>query len=153
MPQQTNTDRRRWMQRVAAGAAGLAIVPLARAGLHDEDIPENPRRAAILVTEDNESRQGFILNTTKNLVSHYDGLIEVEVICFGPGLSLLFEESTLRERTQALQAMGVGLQACANSMKAQGRTTDDLLPGATVVVSGIVHAFEREQAGWSVIRP
>lgn len=96
----------------------------------------------------------LVLNNTANTINHYgpDSAV-VEVVAYGPGLRLLFEESKFRKRITRLADRGVQFTACANTMQAMGRSKDSLHPDVEVVTGGVVRLNELQEAGWTYIRP
>jgi intracellular sulfur oxidation DsrE/DsrF family protein len=81
------------------------------------------------------------------------GNIQIEVVAYGKGLSLLLKtNSAYEERMKKAIATGVVLAACQNSMRLRKVTTEDLFPFASQVDSGVAELVRRQEAGWSYIR-
>src|SRR5579863_8572802 len=79
--------------------------------------------------------------------------IEVEVVAYGKGISLLLKtNSAFEERMKKAIESGVVLAACQNSMRARKVTTEDLFPFASQVDSGVAELVRKQEAGWSYIR-
>jgi intracellular sulfur oxidation DsrE/DsrF family protein len=55
------------------------------------------------------------------------------------------------ERLKQLADDGVTLSACQNAMRVMNIKTEDLMPFATQVDSGIAQIVRREEAGWAYI--
>lgn len=77
----------------------------------------------------------------------------VEIVFNGPAISALTAGSTLAADLSVLVARTAGLLACNNSMAAAGISSADLVPGVTVVPSGISHIVRRQHDGWTYVRP
>jgi intracellular sulfur oxidation DsrE/DsrF family protein len=94
------------------------------------------------------------------LVAHVDSMrsalskdgTEVEVVFFGPGLSMLLKKnSAYEERLKRLADSGVTLAACQNAMRYMKVTTDDLLPFASFVASRIRQMSQLQVTGGAKI--
>jgi hypothetical protein len=91
-----------------------------------------------------------INNTMKSLAD--DGGSQVEVVFFGPGLTMLTKSSTAYEESlKQLSDKGVKLLACRNAMKMRNVKTEDLFPFAGQVDSGIAEIVRKQEAGWAYI--
>ena len=79
--------------------------------------------------------------------------IQIEVVAYGKGLSLLLKtNSAFEERMKKAIASGVVLDACQNSMRNRKVATEDLFPFASQVDSGVAELIRKQEAGWSYIR-
>ena len=102
--------------------------------------------------------QARVINVASNLVKHYGGpdFVAIEVVAFGPGLSLLFPGNPLEERIRSLVASDVRFVGCLNTLASIERATGklpDVLPEASMVQTGVAHIVERAGQGYVVIRP
>ncbi|MEP6716201.1 MAG: DsrE family protein [Terriglobia bacterium] len=89
-------------------------------------------------------------NTMKSLAD--DGGSQVEVVFFGPGLSMLTKASKdYEERLKQLSDAGVRLVACRNAMKQRNVKSENLFPFAGEVDSGIAEIVRKQEAGWAYI--
>ncbi len=92
----------------------------------------------------------------RNLENAKKGLPEqpMEIVINGPGLSMAAAgTSTVVEEIAALQKQGVIVAVCRQTMKQHNMEEQDLLPGMLVVPSGVVRLIERQQDGYSYIKP
>jgi intracellular sulfur oxidation DsrE/DsrF family protein len=79
--------------------------------------------------------------------------IQIEVVAYGKGLSLLLKtNSAYEERMKKAIASGVVLAACQNTMRLRKVTTEDLFPFSSQVDSGVAELIRKQEAGWSYIR-
>ena len=79
--------------------------------------------------------------------------IQIEVVAYGKGLSLLLKtNAAFEERMKKAIASGVVLAACQNTMRLRKVTTEDLFPFASQVDSGVAELIRKQEAGWSYIR-
>jgi len=79
--------------------------------------------------------------------------IQIEVVAYGKGLSLLLKtNSVYEERMKKAIDSGVVLAACQNSMRLRKVTTADLFPFASQVDSGVAELIRKQEAGWSYVK-
>jgi intracellular sulfur oxidation DsrE/DsrF family protein len=89
-------------------------------------------------------------NVIKALVE--DGGSQIEVVFYGPGLSMLTKVSkSYEEPLKQLSDKGVKLLACRNAMKMRNVKSEDLFPFAGEVDSGIAEIIGKQEAGWAYI--
>jgi len=105
------------------------------------------------ISDGEPETQNLVLNNMRNVMSTYGDKATVEVVAYGPGLRLLFEENEHSKRIREMASNGATFSACANTMRGMGRSLDMLNPSAKVVEGGIIRINELSQAGWTVIRP
>ncbi|AKJ96512.1 hypothetical protein TVD_13375 [Thioalkalivibrio versutus] len=130
---------------------GLALPAIA------SDNPFAEEHVVLQISDNDPSKQTLILNVANNLLNHYGpDRVAVEVVAFGPGLRLLFENNTNQDRIQALVDQGVRFSACANTLTGMGRIIGhppDLNPHAQIVDAGVVRIMELQQQDYSLIKP
>jgi len=79
--------------------------------------------------------------------------IQIEVVFYGKGLSMLLKTNAqYEERMKKAAATGVVLAACQNSMRIQKVKTEDLMPFAAQVDSGVAELIRKQEAGWSIVK-
>jgi len=79
--------------------------------------------------------------------------IQIEVVAYGKGLSLLLKtNSAFEERMKKAIGSGVVLAACQNTMRLRKVTTEDLFPFASQVDSGVAELIRKQEAGWTYVR-
>jgi uncharacterized protein len=138
---------------VIFAAVGATSAAAAGDGVH---------RLIIHVDEGDPARMKLALMNTKAVAGHYLDKgedYEIEVLAYGPGLAMLRADiSPVKEMvTMLTEAYGnVSFRACGNShtlaAEREGREIP-LLPGVTKVPSGVVHLVQRQEEGWSYVRP
>jgi len=116
---------------------------------------EAPRRIVLSLTENDPARINAVLNNVAHVQQFYGaGRVRIELVAYGPGVAVLLKsDTTFAERLEKLQQVGLLPVACHHSLDAQGKTPDDLLPGVTVVPSGVPEIVERQLMGWIYVRP
>ena len=123
-----------------------------------DDKPFAEAHILLQLSDGDEAVQTRVLNVASNLLKHYGGpdLVDLEIVAFGPGLSLLFTDGTQRERISSLAANGVRFVACMNTVETIERTTGkrpELNELALPVQAGVAHIVERSGQGFVVVRP
>jgi len=105
------------------------------------------------VTSGDEKDWELTLGNIRNLIS---GLkpdpVEVEVVAYGPGLSLVKVGSSSAAGIAALVEKGVKFVACQNAMRFQHVEAKDLLPGVGQVPAGIIEVVTKQEQGWAYIK-
>ena len=97
-----------------------------------------------------------------NIHNHYAGMggpdrVKIALVVHGPALKA-FHQATATpdavERVTELRNLGLALNACINTMRAQNVTLKDLLPGFIVAEKGgVVRLAELQSQGYSYLRP
>ncbi len=123
-----------------------------------DDKPFAEAHIVLQLSDGDEAVQSRVLNVAGNLLKHYGGpdLVDLEIVAFGPGISLLFADGDQRERISSLAANGVRFVACMNTVETIERTSGkrpELNPLAIPVQAGVAHIVERSTQGFVVVRP
>ena len=138
--------------------AGLAAAPVSAA--------ETGRghRVVFQVDTADPATMNMTLNNATNVVDHYrakNEAVEIDIVAFGPCLAMYrADKSTVADRIAHFAESGfpskIQFSACNNTKtameKAEGHPIP-LLPQATIVPSGVVQIMERQEQGWSYVRP
>jgi intracellular sulfur oxidation DsrE/DsrF family protein len=141
-------------------AAAIAALSLLQAPV--TIAAEKSHRVAIHVDENDAQRMNLALNNAKNITKYYrakDEEVEIEVVTYGPGLHMLrADTSPVKSRVVTFAATyeNVSFRACGNTFNAMTKKEGKeppLLDIAESVPSGVVHLMERQEQGWSYIRP
>lgn len=135
-----------------AAAAELPAVP------GPDEKPFAQARIVLQLSDGDEAVQARVLNVANNLIKYYGGpdLVDLEIVAFGPGISLLLADSSQAERVSSLAASGVRFIACMNTVDTIERSTGirpKLVPLAFPVRAGVAHIVERSTQGYVVVRP
>lgn len=111
----------------------------------------------IQVSSDDPAAQTLALNNAVNVQKALgQDNVTIEVVAFGPGLSLLTRQNAQAERVQSLAMQDVTFSACHNTMKAVEKRTGqmpELTEGVKVVPAGVVRIMELQQQGYTYINP
>ena len=123
-----------------------------------DDKPFAEARIVLQLSDGDEAVQARVLNVAGNLLKHYGGpdMVDLEIVAFGPGMSLLFADSEQQQRISSLAANGVRFVACMNTVDTMERSSGkrpELNPLAIPVQAGVAHIVDRSTQGFVVIRP
>jgi intracellular sulfur oxidation DsrE/DsrF family protein len=148
------------MRPVLLFALPLILVSLSASQVlaDDEGKPFAEARIVLQMGDGDAETQTRLLNVANNLIKHYGGpdFVDIEIVAYGPGLSLLFPGNANAERISSLLANDVRFAGCMNTVESIERATGDrpdLIPEAIPVQTGVARLVERAQQGFVVIRP
>jgi len=116
------------------------------------------------IDEKNEKKMHLVLNNTANVIKYYQNKgdeVTVEVVAYGPGLHMLRSDTSPKKVQKRIKSFeqnfeNVSFRACSNTQRKMSKKAGKdvkLLSQAKMVPSGVVHLVERQEAGWSYIRP
>lgn len=78
---------------------------------------------------------------------------KIEVVCHGPGLSMLVTAKTVvQDKIQQMKKKGVEFAACEFSMNERNVSRDKIVPEAGFVKAGIIEIVSKQEKGWSYIK-
>lgn len=122
-----------------------------------ESMEDAEHRVVIQVSTDDARTQTIAMNNAVNLQKDY-GMdnVEVEIVAYGPGLSMLIGGSKQSLRVQSLAKQDIVFSACGNTMKRIEQKDGKpvvLSQGVQVVPAGVSRIVELQQQGYSYIRP
>ena len=120
----------------------------------DDDIKH---KVVIQVSTDNPKTQEIALNNAVNLQRIYglDDII-IEIVAYGPGLSLMTAKNHQAKRVKSLAQSNIIFSACGNTMKKVARKIGHLpklTKGVRKVKSGVNRIMILQEKGYSYIRP
>ncbi len=121
------------------------------------DKPFAEAKVALQISDADPSKQTLVLNVANNLLKYYGPeKVDIEIVAFGPGLRLLFDENENKGRIASLANQGVRFSACSNTIHAMTKILDHepvLNPNATRVPAGIVRVIELTSGGYTLVKP
>ncbi len=114
-------------------------------------------KVVIQVSTNNPVAQKIALNNSVNLQKLYgmDNVI-IEIVAYGPGLSLLTAKNKQSKRVTSLAQSDIKFSACMNTMhkfKRKHGYFPKLSEGVGKVKSGVARIVELQEQGYSYIRP
>ena len=127
-------------------------------------VAAKPHRLLIHVDQNDPAVMNLALNNATNVIEYYRAKgedVSVDIVAYGPGLHMLrADTSPVQDRIKQLKGMAfpskVQFSACGNTKenmeKKEGRPVA-VLSDATIVPSGVVQLMEKQEKGWSYVRP
>ncbi|MCK4742319.1 MAG: DsrE family protein [Sulfuriflexus sp.] len=133
----------------------LSLSGCSTTGASDDFGPKH--KLVIQVSSSDPLTQKIALN---NAVNIQKGLgidnIAVEIVAYGPGLSILTAKSKNAKRVASLAVQGIRFSACGNTIKKitkkKGKAPK-LVNGVKVVPGGVGRIIALQEKGYSYIRP
>ncbi len=135
----------------------VLLLAAAMLGIATQASADEPHKLVIQVSTADPAVQSLALNNAVNVQKELgmDNVV-IEVVAFGPGLSLLTKASTEATRVKSLAMQDITFSACHNTMKAIARKTGKepvLLDGVRVVPAGVIRIMELQEQGYAYLRP
>jgi intracellular sulfur oxidation DsrE/DsrF family protein len=129
--------------------AACVVFCLSRAG----SAQGKTHHVVFAVTSGDESDWNMTVGNIRNLIAGLKpDTVEVEVVAYAQGLSLVKRGSALASEIAGLEENHVRFVACENSMRMQHVEAKDLLLGVELVPSGVVEVVTKQEQGWSYIK-
>lgn len=108
----------------------------------------------IQVSKNDRAEWDMALLNARNVRRAYgEQPMEVEIVAYGPGLSMLRNDSPVSADLEQAQRDGVKLLACGNTMRATHTTREELNWLVDVVPAGIVEIMQKQNEGYAYVRP
>jgi hypothetical protein len=116
--------------------------------------PAPQNRVVMQVSDGETAKWNLALNNARNLQTDLGAAnVEIEIVAYGPGIGMLRRDSLVVSRVDEALTSGVKIVACENTMLNQKLTPADMLPSIGYVGAGVVEIMQRQQQGWSYLRP
>ena len=136
----------------------ILLFTVATAIAQNDDKPFAEAFIVLQISDRDADAQAMVINVANNLVKHYGGpdFVDIEVVAFGPGISLLFPGNPQEERIRSLLASDVRFVGCLNTVASIERASGkkpEIIPEARMVQTGVAHLVERASQGYVLIRP
>ena len=139
-------------------ALSLFLLGSASAWAQNDDKPFAEAHIVLQLSDADAEVQARVISVANNLIKHYGGpdFVDIEIVAFGPGLSLLFPGNAQEERIASLLASDVRFVGCMNTVATIERQTGErpeLIEATIPVQTGVAHLVGRAAQGYVVIRP
>lgn len=120
-------------------------------------VADEQKRVVIQVSSNDAQTQTIALNNAVNLQKLYgmDNVV-IEIVAYGPGLSLMTAASENTDRVKSLSMQNITFSACMNTMKKVEKKTGKmptLTEGVGTVPSGIARIVELQGERYAYVRP
>ncbi len=121
-------------------------------------------RLAVQVDQNDPAVMNLVLNNARNVVEYYRDRhedVQIEIVAYGPGLHMLrADTSPVKDRIKELKDVEfpnqITFSACNNTVQGMEKHEGHKIPiiaEASTVPSGVVRLMERQEQGWSYVRP
>ena len=131
-----------------------AIVLLAGAAAAQAQQAATRSRVVFQVSDGETTNWNLALNNVRNIQAELGAAnVDIEIVAYGPGIGMLKLDSPVANRIAEAAASGVKIVACENTMHGQHLSRSDMLNGIGYVSAGVVEIMQRQQQGWSYLRP
>lgn len=120
-------------------------------------------KIVIQVSDNDPQKMNIALNNAANVDSYYKEKGEeviIEIVAYGPGLNMLVKgKSPVEKRITSFGQNfdNISFKACGNTLKKfikkAGGKDVPLVSQAEMVTAGVIQISERQEQGWSYIRP
>ncbi len=140
----------------------LLIITLLFAVASNHIVADERHKVVIHVDENDKARMNLVLNNAANINNYYQDKAEevlIEVVAYGPGLHMLrADTSPVKERIKSFgqNFENISFRSCGNTYRKMSKKSGKkikLIPQAKMVASGAVHLIQRQEEGWSYLRP
>ena len=111
-------------------------------------------KMVIQVSDSDTGKWNLALNNAKNIQKDLGKAnVELEIVAFGPGISMLKADSEVGNRLAEAVESGVKVMACQNTMRNQKLNKEDMHASVGYVPSGVVEILQKQQKGYAYLRP
>jgi intracellular sulfur oxidation DsrE/DsrF family protein len=122
-----------------------------------DDKPFAEQKVVLQISDEDPSKQTLVLNVATNLIKHYGpDKVDVEIVAFGPGLMLMFDDNHNKGRISGLTDSGVRFAACNNTMSKMTKTLGKepvLNNNVSRVPAGVVRIVDLVNQGYILVKP
>lgn len=141
-------ERRALVTQTLAAAA----VALCAGGAEAAPSAGGSYKAVFQVSDADPHKWNLTLNNAKNALSELGAGTQIEVVAFGPGISMLKAGSEVAARVTESAGAGIKLVACQNSMRGNHLQPADMNPAIGYVPSGAAELIRKQAEGWAYMR-
>jgi intracellular sulfur oxidation DsrE/DsrF family protein len=146
--------------KLSLGSALMALFVLAgQQAVADDDGPKHKLviQLVIQVSTDDVRTQNIAMNNAVNMQKTLgQDNIAIEIVAYGPGLSMMTPKSPASKRVPNLAMQDITFSACGNTMakweKKSGKKVV-LVDGVQKVPGGVLRIMELQEEGYAYIRP
>jgi intracellular sulfur oxidation DsrE/DsrF family protein len=122
-----------------------------------EDKPFAEQKIVLQISDADPTKQTLVLNVASNLIKAYGpDKIDVEIVAFGPGLRLMFNDNGNKGRISGLTDNGVRFAACGNTIKKMTKVLGKepaMNHQASVVPGGVARIIELVNQDYILVKP
>ena len=135
----------------------LCALAAPQTAVAQEEKPFAEHKFVLQISDMDPSKQTLVLNVAGNILKAYgQDQADVEIVAFGPGLRLLFEDNSNSGRIDGLVDSGVRFFACQNTITNMSRIIGEpvkINAHASSGKGGIVRIKELVDQGYMLAKP
>ena len=111
-------------------------------------------KVVIQVSDADPKKWQLALNNAQNIQDDLGkNQVEIEIVAYGPGLGMLKLDSAVAGGVAEAIGNGVEVAACENTMRHQKIPKGDIISKVSFVKAGVVELMNKQEMGYSYIRP
>ena len=112
------------------------------------------RGIVVQISENDPVKWDIALVNVKNIRKEFPAeSMDIEIVAYGPGLEMFKKASPLDQRLNDAAKSGIKLLACGNTMESTRTSRGQLNASVAVVRAGVVEIIQKQEQGYSYIRP
>lgn len=123
------------------------------AGLTASIAAQAQDKVVFQVTDADPGRWTLVLNNVQNLQTVVGKDADIEVVAYGPAITLLKADSPIAARIREAVGRNIRVVVCENTMAAMQLTKAEMLGEVGYVPAGVVEVMRKQQQGYAYIRP
>jgi intracellular sulfur oxidation DsrE/DsrF family protein len=105
-----------------------------------------------------QEKEAVVLDVANNLIKYYGGpdFVDIEIVTFGAGVRLLFEDGKYQSRIASLVDNGIRFYICENTLDTMERKTGvrpKVNPVALPVQAGVAKLVDSVTEGFILVKP
>lgn len=114
----------------------------------------NSYKALYILNDGDDKKISGILKSIKNALDdpRLKGKLEIELVVFGDGVKLFEKGGNYEERLKELNAKGVILAQCENTLRQRKISKDSLFPFISFVPTANGEIIIRQHQGWAIVQ-
>ena len=129
----------------------IGLFTVAKGQSTNPDYAKPHRIVMQMETDDTTSHKSLMLQLSN--IMKVSPQSKVEVVCHGPGLSLLLsDKTTVRDKISGLNPNNISFMVCEYSMQVRNISKDALIPEAGIVQYAILEIVTKQEEGWTYIK-
>lgn len=133
------------------------VIIVSQAPAAQENKPFAEQKVVLQISDADPTKQTLVLNVASNLIKAYGpDKVDVEIVAFGPGLRLMFNDNHNKGRISGLTGSGVRFAACENTLNKVSKKlgkTPALNSHASKVPAGVVRIIDLVNDGYTLVKP
>ena len=136
------------------GALLGGLLLLGTMGMPATSVAQDKAKMVIQVSDNDPAKWNLALINAKNIQKDIGkDKVDLEIVAYGPGIGMLKAESEVANRIQEAVESGVQVMACENTMRNQKLNKTDMNTKVGYVSSGVVEIMQKQQQGYTYLRP